>query len=330
MQVSRTRRTSVSGVRCAAWMPGWSAYDLAVQHGRHTLGPHVVGQRVVVRRAVPGETGPSGGPAMSDVLGECLAWGDDVVVRKADGEVVRIPVAEIVTGKPVPARASVRHRVSAVEAERHGLGLWSGVEIVDLGEWALRHQVDPEPRLYKRANSVLAVGDPGMPLAEAIAAARSFYVERDRQPLAQVIPGGPEEQAFLDAGWVQLGTGATEFRLGSLAMLRRLVPRSPEGVGIVGDKPRVAAEIEHDGRVVARGEAYLDRDWLGLHSLQAVPEHRGRGLSTRCLAALVAWGAERGATTVWLHVEADNQVARDWYERLDLRVHHEAAYLTCG
>ena len=40
----------------------------------HGLGPHVVGQRVVVRRVVRGETGPSGGPAMTDVLGICTSW----------------------------------------------------------------------------------------------------------------------------------------------------------------------------------------------------------------------------------------------------------------
>jgi hypothetical protein len=37
-----------------------------------SLGPHVVGQRVVVRRVVHGETGPSGGPALTDLLGTCL------------------------------------------------------------------------------------------------------------------------------------------------------------------------------------------------------------------------------------------------------------------
>ena len=32
------------------------------------LGPWCVGKRVVVRRRVPGSTGPSGGPAMTDLL----------------------------------------------------------------------------------------------------------------------------------------------------------------------------------------------------------------------------------------------------------------------
>src|SRR5690242_21805991 len=84
-----------------------------------SLGPHVVGQRVVVRRVLPGETGPSGGPAMTDLLGTCTSWGDGVcVVVPEDGEPVTIRLDEIVSGKPVAPRPSVRHRVSPVECQR--------------------------------------------------------------------------------------------------------------------------------------------------------------------------------------------------------------------
>ena len=38
-----------------------------------SLGPHVVGERVVVRRLLRGETGPTGGPAFTDLLGTCLS-----------------------------------------------------------------------------------------------------------------------------------------------------------------------------------------------------------------------------------------------------------------
>lgn len=73
------------------------------------LGPHVVGRRVVVRRLLRGETGPSGGPAMTDVLGVCESWRDGrCVVRREDGSTVEIATADIVSGKPVPPRPSRR------------------------------------------------------------------------------------------------------------------------------------------------------------------------------------------------------------------------------
>ncbi|MGH3510144.1 MAG: hypothetical protein ACRDPI_07940 [Nocardioidaceae bacterium] len=69
------------------------------------LGPWCVGRRVVVRRVLRGETGPSGGPAYSDVLGTLEAWADGVaVVRTRFGEAVEIATADIVAGKPIPPR----------------------------------------------------------------------------------------------------------------------------------------------------------------------------------------------------------------------------------
>ena len=73
-----------------------------------SLGPHVVGERVVVRRLLRGETGPTGGPAFIDLLGTCLSWGDgECVVAPESGEPVRIALADIVSGKPVQAHEAV-------------------------------------------------------------------------------------------------------------------------------------------------------------------------------------------------------------------------------
>jgi hypothetical protein len=71
-----------------------------------------VGRRVVVRRVLRGETGPTGGPAFTDVLGTCETWADGrAVVRRDDGSTVEIALADIVSGKPVPPRPE-RRRLS--------------------------------------------------------------------------------------------------------------------------------------------------------------------------------------------------------------------------
>src|SRR6478736_3486190 len=172
-----------------------------VPTGRHALGPHVVGLRVVVRRILPGETGPTGGPAMTDVLGVCEAWADGVAtLRRDDGTVVEIATRDIVSGKPVPPRPSARMRVSPREAEGHAAPLWPQVERVALGDWELRTDPAPVDRLRKRANSCLAMGEPDRPFDAAAEAIRSFYADRDRQALAQVLAGSVEEGAFLPAG----------------------------------------------------------------------------------------------------------------------------------
>ncbi len=111
----------------------------------------------MVRRVLPGETGPTGGPAMTDVLGICTAWGDGVcVVAPESGPAVVIALADIVSGKPVPPRPSPRLRVSPRDAQVRGFALFPDLEVSPLpgpSGWLLRSSATATAR---RANSVLA------------------------------------------------------------------------------------------------------------------------------------------------------------------------------
>lgn len=68
------------------------------------LGPECLGSRVVIRRLVPGETGPTGGPAMTDVIGILASWGEDVVVESTVGTFT-FPRSLIVAGKVIGPQA---------------------------------------------------------------------------------------------------------------------------------------------------------------------------------------------------------------------------------
>jgi ribosomal protein S18 acetylase RimI-like enzyme len=298
---------------------------------RSSLGPQVVGQRVVVRRILPGETGPTGGPAFTDVLGTCESWGEGTMtVRTEDGTLVTIATADIVSGKPVPPRPSIRQRVSAREAESHAEPHWPGVERTPLGEWQLR--IEPEPRdrpgkgPRKRANSCLAMGDPGMPPAEAALVVRDFYLAADRTPMVQVETGSEVEDWFAAAAWSVVPGGDALFLLGSLARARRLLGAPVEDAVLSADGPRAHASIGDPGDVTAFGKAALDGDWLGVHDLWVEESVRRRGLARAVLTSLLEWGAEQGATTVWLHVETGNEPAIALYETLGLAEHHGCRY----
>lgn len=290
------------------------------------LGPHVVGQRVVVRRVVRGETGPTGGPAFTDLLGVCLSFSPDgCVVAPESGAPVTIPLADIVSGKPVPPRPSVRHRVSARDAELRVAGLFPGVVTSPLGDWVLRSDPVPVGRLYKRANSCLALGSPGRPVSDAAAAVVEWYAARDRDPLVQVEAGSSVESELLDLGWSVLPHGEAEMRIGSVSRVLR-------GLGRVAGSAVVAAESSADrclavvpGR--AEGRAVLDGDWLGIHDLRVRVDHRRQGLAREVMATLLDWGASQGALTVWLHVETDNVPAMALYDALGLAPHHVVRYL---
>ncbi|QYJ02456.1 GNAT family N-acetyltransferase [Nocardioides panacisoli] len=303
--------------------PAGSGQASEQRTGRHRLGPHVVGQRIVVRRLVRGETGPSGGPAMTDVLGTCEAWEEGTcVVTPRGGDPVAIPHADIVSGKPVPARPSVRMRISTADAESHTASLFPGIETTAIGNWTLRWEPSPTGRRRKRANSCLAVVDPGLPLPTALDGVRRGFWERGLDPLVQVEAGSSLEAAVTGHGWTPVPDGDADFLLTSTALLRR------ELRDVAGDA--TLEEADDHARATAPGagaRAALDGDWLGIHDVHVEPAHRRRGLATLLLSELLDWGAARGARTVWLHVEADNHAARTMYEGLGFTRHHACRYL---
>lgn len=286
----------------------------------------MVGQRVVVRRLLPGHTGPTGGPAFTDVLGVCLSWADgECVVQPEEGPAVAIAVAEIVSGKPVPPRRSARLRVSAREAHLRGTALWPDLETEPVGEWLLRSSATATNR---RANSVLAVEPAGLPGEAAIAAVVAFYDARGKRPTATVIPGSAEEELLSAHCWVLESTDAdTLFQLASVAQARRaaarLAPTREVAPQWVETEETVTVRLGDHARGVA---AYAD-DWLGIRSVDVDPGHRGQGLGLAVVSALLDWGAERGATTAYLQVLADNAPAIALYERLGFTTHHAYRYL---
>ncbi len=313
------------------------------------LGPHVIGLRVVVRRVLPGETGPSGGPAMTDVLGICESWQDGLAtVRREDGSLVEIPTADIVSGKPVPPRPSVHRRLGAAEADRLALPGWQPVESESLGDWGLR----ASGGFSSRANSVLALGQPGLPLTEAVARVDEWYAARSLPARAQVHPDGAEAEAFSTAGWVAYDP--TLLMLSSVSrVLRRLAgvavaePRHDPTLDagwlatderaarygadarrvLEGGEVTFASVRDEQGAVLARGRGAFHADWVGVSSLWTREDLRGTGLGSAVLGSLLEWGAERGATTSYLQVVESNEAARLLYETRGYEVHHRYVYL---
>ena len=286
----------------------------------HSLGPHVVGQRVVVRRVVPGETGPSGGPALTDVLGVCESWDDTtVLIRRERGDLVAIATTDIVSGKPVPPRSSPRQRVTAQEAQRRALALWPDLETEELGGWLLRRSRTSTAR---RANSVLAMGPSG--LADDYDRVVAHYAALGQRPIAAVLPDSDEDALFRSRGWVlESHDHDTIFQIAGIAAVRRRLGR---------DAP--PAELHVEGRLVtariddaASGVAAVEGDWAGFRTIEVAPERRREGLGVAVMAALVEWAAEQGATTAYLQVLGDNAPARALYGRLGFVEHHHYRYL---
>ena len=320
------------------------------------LGPDCVGLRVVVRRVLPGETGPSGGARMTDVLGVMEDWSGGVTtIRREQGDPVRIRLADIVAGKPVPPKPSVRLRESAAEVSRRAVDDWPPEDVEPLGEWLLR----AAGGFSRRANSALTCGDPGMPLDDALARVEHFYAERDLPTLATAFEGSGLDEQLLRRGWTPASEDILVQVGGVAAAVRTLEERGGE------ERPSAAAEVgelddawwqasganpldEHarhvlagpeevtfarvvrDGAVVARGRGALNVGpdvRLGLSALWTHPDHRRQGLGNAVVRELLEWAAEAGATSTYLQAEAVNGPALAAYERLGFLTHHGYRYL---
>jgi N-acetylglutamate synthase len=294
---------------------------------------------------------------MTDVLGEMTSWTDtDTTVRVADGTLLTIRLADIVSGKPVPPRPSVRLRVSPAEAERRALAGWPPVVATRLGDWVLR----AAGGFSARANSALAVGSPGVPLAAAVSTVREFYATHDLPPWAQVVVGSQEHAALESAGWVPARPGEADtcFQVASVALasreLRRRAPVTGLPVSVapsasaawLADDARASAEpavaravLEGpedvgfvsigppDGPLRAKGRVSRVEDWAGITDVWVDPSYRRQGLALVVMRALVEWAAERGATTAYLQTRGDNPAALALYELLGFSTHHEYRYL---
>jgi len=287
---------------------------------------------------------------MTDVLGVCVSWADGrCVVRQQEGDLVEMATADIVSGKPVPPRPSVHRRLGAEEADRLAVPGWQPVESEPLGAWVLR----ASGGFSSRGNSVLALGDPGLPLEEAVGRVEQWYRTRSLAPRAQVHPGGQESDVFARAGWTSYDE--TLLMLASVARVLRRLPPAREDVepvhaqtvdaGWLATDERAArygqaarAVMEHgevsfvtvrdeQGAVLARGRGAFHGDWIGVSALWTRPDLRGSGLGSAVLRSVLDWGAERGATTSYLQVVAANTAAQELYEANGYDVHHRYGYL---
>lgn len=160
------------------------------------ITPEDVGRRVSVRRRL----NPDGAPAeFGDVVGELIAWdGGVLTITRKDGSIARVAERTVAAAKvvpPVPVRgpSALPPEALAAASDR----AWPAVEYADLGHWRLR----AASGFTRRANSVLPLGGPGMPAAEAVAAVRAWYAERGLPVYFQTVIGSDADLFLAGEGW---------------------------------------------------------------------------------------------------------------------------------
>ncbi|MEV7072584.1 GNAT family N-acetyltransferase [Streptomyces sp. NPDC093990] len=303
-----------------------------------------VGKRVSVRCL---DATGGAGEKFTDTVGVLTSWDDGVLmITRRDGESVRIAESTLVAGKVVPAGPARRRGPAASyeELARITARGWRPVESEWLGEWELR----AASGFTRRANSVLPLGDPGLPLDEALAAVRRWYGARGLPAYVQTATGAAGTQEVLCAelearGWTREVTA--ELWIGALApvadrpsdetvVLSReagadwLARYQRKGVSdvalrVLGSGPSVwFATVPGEDAPAAIGRCVVDGRWAGFAAVEVDPALRRRGLASTVMAALARRALDEGASAGWLQVESDNAGARALYERMGFAPHH--------
>lgn len=311
------------------------------------ITPADVGKRVSVRRRT--DSGGTGAQ-FTDVVGVLTSWNDGVVsITRKSGESVHIVESSLVAGKVVPA-APARRRGPAASFEELAAvtaRAWQPVESEALGDWRLR----AAGGFTRRANSVLPLGDPGLPLGEAFGRVRRWYEERGLPAYVQTATGAEGTQELLCAeleehGWRR--EVSAEVRIAALAPVgdreaevsavrltrepdaawlaryQRFSTPGPHVLRVLGSGPSVwFATVPGSGDAPdAIGRCVVDGRWAGFMAVEVAPEQRRRGLATTVMTALARRALDEGASAAWLQVEEDNEGARALYDGMGFAGHH--------
>ena len=313
------------------------------------------GMRAVVRRRI--EHG------VTDALGDIEAIDADTISVRTRLGLVVIPRDVVTAAKEVPPRSTRRGAphlaISMDDLERIMVEGWPPVERAELGDWILRAGAG----FTGRANSVLPLGNPGLPLSVAVDHCESWYDERGlRRQFALFGPAGfavdddPLGQELLRRGYEPFNntlvlTAATatlppEAPHRTLAPVRFESTMSPSwwearnawkgrpGVAtadaravMTGSPEQLFASLEMGGAHVGIARVAFSQAWAGVFSLHVAPEHRRSGVAGQLMAAIADAARARGIRSMYLQVFQANSPARSLYERLDFSTHHEYRYL---
>lgn len=243
---------------------------------------------------------------------------------------------------------------------------WPGLTRERLGGWTFK-----AGRGYtRRANSVLLLGDSGLPTQESVRRAEDFYDGLGLQPAFQLtspLPGsgrphpGPDLRDHLTARGYRPDSPAVVMvtdLTGPDATAAASRPAGPPLSGVWADRPdqtwlglyRYRGEGPHpaalDVLTAARHQEFLSlrdgdgtvgtarlavsHDWAGITAMEVVPDRRGQGLGRLLLTHLLTRARAAGARYAYLQVTPTNEAARGLYTQAGFEDHHCYEYLVRG
>jgi ribosomal protein S18 acetylase RimI-like enzyme len=305
-----------------------------------------VGERVMVRYTLDVV---EDGHSLSDAVGDLLSWDSGTLRIATRSGVVAVAEAALVAGRRIPpSRLGRALDASVAEVQRMSALSWQALETERMGGWRLR----AGGGFTGRANSVLPLGEQGLPLDAAISYVEQWYEDRGLrprfllpQPDAAVLSAALGERgwAIVDSAEVLVGDVAEALELvgpartdlpavtitdaptpGWLAGYHYRGGQLPtNGYAILTHHRDPAfASLLDGGQVVAIARGTVDEGWLGITAVEVAPDYRRRGLGRHVMGGLLRWGQSHGARYAHLQVDINNHVGKALYTGMGFSFHH--------
>jgi ribosomal protein S18 acetylase RimI-like enzyme len=238
------------------------------------------------------------------------------------------------------------------ELERAAARHWQAPETQRLGDWLLR----AAQGFTGRANSALPLGDPGVPIPEAVAAVADWYRRRGL-PQMIVVPhplagarGHRIDNFLAERSWA-LRSGPAIVMTAAIADIPAPDPHTdvqldpepgPDWLALYRyrgqELPPIAptllmsapwqafGSIRRNGQVVAVGRVSVAGSWGAITAVEVDAGCQRQGLGAAITSGLAAAAARHGARSVLLQVETGNGPARALYVRCGFRDAHRYHY----
>ena len=342
--------------------PGTASLGTTDTAGHRLTAGLTIGGRVVVRYRL--EEGADA--AATDFVGDLVARNTDFLIVDTKTERVKLIRADVIAAKDVPPPASragrAHERVSADDLEKLMAKGWQAVDRGGVGDWVLRSS----DGFTGRANSALVVGDPTLPLDQAIDFAEKWYADRGRPPIFQVHgetgfepADQPVVAALLERGYVIGGdhenwqrvlvmtglsaavpplteesapvTADAELKLDwlmSYGEQRSIVPGATEAVLTGSDGQLFLSVRDPSGNaIIGIARLAIHPGWAGIFGLWVHPDHRRSGVGATIASAAAMVARENTMPAMYIQVSGDNAAGIAFWKDLGFTVHHEYTYL---
>lgn len=231
------------------------------------------------------------------------------------------------------------------ELESLGHRAWVAEEKMRLGGWLLR----TDHGVTRRANSVLPLESPGLPLSQAIDSVIEFYDSRNLTSRFQMSEASlPVEldaelakRGFsiglqVDVWTAQLSSFASAQSTCETELLFEVSDDWIDTYSIASCHEsstidirlaimnrtaqfRAFATAVLDGLIAATGYGVVEGLWLGMFSVATRPNMRRKGAATAVSRDLGIWAQQLGAEHAYLQVETNNIEAKSLYTKLGFK-----------